>query len=378
MILIVGFAIARTMSGVLVNNVIVYFDLTGAAQGYMNSFISMGTTAAVLSTFVLRWKYKKTTILICSALLTVAMMVLTGLSVSFFMLLAVSLVYGVSLGWCDTYTNSCVVDIDRGSSAKRMSHSQGWYAVGAIIAPLAIAALLLKQSWQGVYIILAPVYLLTIVNLLFSLKAAAREDFIKGMESPKFTGKEIKTFLLEKRSGLLIAANMTYYTMQYGLFAWLVRYMSVEYGVERLGMMSITVMWVCTAIARFAAPRLPVDNMKLHAFGSLIAGLTLFGGVVSGNPLIMCLVIGIGALTTGNSLPALINRRIVTYKGNSLLPSSAMFLSMQITGMIVPPALGAISVLSMQGTMYVLAAAVIVSGVLGFAYLRLPKETDRA
>jgi len=378
MILIVGFAIARTMSGVLVNNVIEYFDLTGAAQGYMNSFISMGTTAAVLSTFILRWKYKKTTILVFSSLLTVAMMVLTGLSVSFFMLLAVSLVYGVSLGWSDTYTNSCVVDIDRETSAKRMSHMQGWYAVGAIIAPLAIAALLLKQNWQGVYIILAPVYLLTIVILLFSLKAVVKEDFIKGMESPKFTGKEIKTFLLEKRSGLLIAANMTYYTMQYGLFAWLVRYMSVEYGVERLGMMSITVMWVCTAIARFVAPKLPIDNMKLHAFGSLIAGLTLFGGAVSGNPLIVCLVIGIGALTTGNSLPALINRRIVTYKGNSLLPSSAMFLSMQITGMIVPPVLGAISVFSMQGTMYLLAAAVIVSGFLGFAYLRLPKETDRA
>jgi len=370
MILIVGFAVTRTISGVLVNHVIEYFGLVGAEQGYMNSVISIGTTAAVISTIVLRWKVKKTTILVISGILTVAMMVMTGLSVSFFMLLAVSLIYGLSLGWTDTYTNSCVVDIDREGSAKRMSTMQGFYAVGAIIAPLAIAALLTANSWQGVYIIIAPFYLLTIVILIFSLRAAAGQDLIKSMESPKFTAKEIKLFLLEKRSALLIAANMTYYTMQYGLFAWLVRYMNVEYGAEVLGMMSITVMWVCTAISRFLVPRLPFDNMKVHSYGSLIAGATLFIGIFSGNPWIMCIVIGIGALTTGNSLPTLINRRIVTYQGNTLLPSSTMFLSMQVTGMIVPPVLGAIAVYSMQGSMVLLAVAILISGCFGFAVLR--------
>ena len=378
MILIVGFAIARTMSGVLVNNIIEYFDLEGAAQGYMNSFISMGTTAAVLSTFALRWRYKKTTILIFSGILTVAMMVLTGLSVSFFMLLAVSLVYGISLGWTDTYTNSCVVDIDRESSAKRMSHLQGYYAIGAIIAPLAIAAMLTAQSWKGVYVILAPFYLLTIIILLFSLSAATKQDLIKGMESPKFTGKEIGSFLARKQSVLLIAANMTYYTMQYGLFAWLVRYMSVEYEAETLGMMSITIMWVCTAIARFVAPKLPIDNMKLHAYGSLIAGGTLLMGIFSGNPWVMCVVIGVGALTTGNTLPTLINRCVVSYEGNTLLPSSTMFLSMQITGMIVPPVLGAIAAYSMQGSMVLLGIAILISAVFGFLFMRSKPAAGRA
>jgi len=371
MVLTVGFAVAKNISGVLVNHIIEYFDLVGAAQGYMNSMISIGTTAAVLSTIVLRWKFKKTSILIFSGLLTVAMVAFTGLSGSFFILLLVSLVLGLSFGWTDTYANSCIVDINRANSAKRQSAMQGWYAIGAIIAPIVIATLLIKTSWQEVYLILAPTILLTIIVYIINLRSVDKQVFSANMESPRFTGKEILLFLKEKRIIVLIAACMTYYTMQYGLFAWLVRYMSVQHGAEALGMTSITLMWICTAVMRFVTPRLPVDNMKMHAFGSLVAGITLFIGIFSNNPWIMCVMIGIGALSTGNSLPAVINRCVVTYQGNTLLPTSSMFLSMQITGAIVPPVLGWIAAFSMQGSIVVLAIAVLVSGLLAFVFLKM-------
>jgi len=370
MVLVVGYAIAKTISGVLVNHVIEHFDLIGASQGYMNSMISIGITAAVLSTIVLRWKFKKTSIIVFSGILTAATMLFTGLSVSFFMLLAVSLVLGVSLGWIDIYSNSCIVDVNRAGSAKNQSVLQGWYSVGAIVAPVVVAILLVKTSWQGVYVIFAPFILMAVLVFAFNLKVVDKQVLNSGMDSPKITRGEIKEFLKEKRSLILITACMTYYIMQYGLFAWLVRYMSVQYEAEGLGMTSITVMWICTAISRFAAPRLPIDNMKLHAYGSLIAGATLFIGIFYGNAWIMCVVVGIGALTTGNSLPALINRCVVTYEGNTVLPTAAMVLSIQIIGMIVPPVLGAIAAYSMQGSMILLVIAIFISGIYGFLFMR--------
>ncbi|MCL1895935.1 MAG: MFS transporter [Clostridiales bacterium] len=370
MILVVGFAVAKTISGVLVNHVIEHFGLLGASQGYMNSVINIGITAAIISTVAFRWKTKKTTMLVISGLITVVMMALTGLSGSFIMLLCVSLVLGVCLGWTDTYANSSIVDVYGEGSAKYQSTMQGCYGVGAIIAPIAIAALLLKNSWQGAYMILAPVILLTIICFAVCLKIAGGQVVFTKMESPKLTGRQIVLFFKDKKRLLLIASCMTYYTMQYGLFAWLVRYMSVQHGAESLGMTCVTIMWVCTSVSRFVAPRLPVDNMKLHTWGSFLAGVTLSIGVFSDNPLIMCAMVGAGALATGNSLPAMINRCIVTYEGETLLPTSAMLLSMQITGTVAPPVLGAIAAYSMQGSMLLLIIAVFIAGLLGLAYLR--------
>jgi hypothetical protein len=47
-----------------------------------------------------------------------------------------------------------------------------------------------------------------------------------------------------------------------------------------------------------------------------------------------------------------------------------MLLSMQITGTVAPPVLGAIAAYSMQGSMLLLIIAVFIAGPLGLAYLR--------
>ena len=371
MIMALAFAIAKTMSGVIINHIVDHFALVGAEQGYMISMNNIGMTAAIISTIAIHFKFKKSSMLTLSALLAVVMMALTGLAGTFAVLLIVSLVFGFAMGWFDPYINSCVIDANPAGSAKYQSALQGFYSIGAIIAPLVVSALLLKGSWREVYLILAPLISVALVIYIFSVRKAGKTISFSNMESKKISGSEILSFLKKKKSIWLLLTCLAYYIMQYGLFAWLVRYMSVQYGQEALGMTGITVMWVFTAISRFTWPRLPADNMKLHSYGALVAGATLFIGIFSANPWVMCLMVGIGALTTGNSLPALMNRIVITYEGGSLLPTSAMLLTMQIIGMIVPPLLGWISLYSMQGTMVILAVAAIVSGLFGFVVMRV-------
>ena len=373
MIMALGFAIAKTMSGVIINHIVDHFALVGAEQGYMISMNNIGMTAAIISTIAIHFKFKKTSMLTLSALLAVVTMALTGLAGTFVVLLVVSFIFGFAMGWFDPYINSCVIDANPGGSAKYQSAMQGFYSIGAIIAPVVVSALLIKGSWREVYLILAPVISVALVIYVVSVRKAGKSISFSGMESKKITGGEILSFLKRKKSNWLLLTCMAYYIMQYGLFAWLVRYMSVQYGQEALGMTGVTVMWIFTTVSRFTWPRLPADNMKLHSFGALIAGVTLFIGIFSGNPWIMIIMVGAGALTTGNSLPTLMNRIVITYDGGSLLPTSVMLLTMQIIGMIVPPLLGWMSLFSMQSTMVILAVAAVVSGLFGFVVMRILK-----
>ena len=364
-----GLAIAYTVSGVLVNEIIESFGLAGAEQGYMTSLLNIGSTIALVSTIALRWKLKKTSMLALSGFLAAAMMALTGLSASFHMLLAVSLVLGFGLAWMDSYVNSCVVDANPEGSAKHQGTLHGCYGIGALISPVVIASLLGQNSWQKVYLLFASVILATVVVYMIALRATGKFITVSGMEPTKFSGSEIRLYLKQRKSVYLLLACQTYTIMQFGLFTWLVRYMSVRHGTEAMGMAGISVMWAFIAISRFIAPRLPVDSMKLHAYGAFAAGATLLAGVVSDNPWVMCVMVGAGALTSGHSIPTLFNKSVVTYEGNSLLPTSAMILTTRISGMVVPPLLGLISVHSMQMSMIVPAIAALASGVCGLALI---------
>ena len=365
-----GQAAAVTISGLVINKIIEHYGLIGAEQGYMNSMIGIGNTVAVFSTIALYWKMKKTSILALSGLIVAAAMMLTGFSTSFIMLLVVSLVLGLGVGWVDTYSNSCIVDANPVNSAKYQGALHGFWGIGAMITPFVVSLLLINHIWQEVYMILATVILLTIIIYMIMLRFTNKRIKISGIESPKISGTEIISFFKMEKNVLLLLACLTCNMMQYSLFAWLVRYMNVQHGSEAFGMTSITVMWLFTTISRFIIPRLPIDSMKLHTYGAFLAGMTLCIGVLSNNPLMMCVMVGVGALTSGHCTPTLINKSVITYEGNSILPTSAMLLIPRVGSMAVPAVLGWISVSSMQASMLIPIITIIISGACGLAFLR--------
>ena len=237
-----AFAFAYMISGVLVNHVIEYFGLTGAGQGYMNSMINIGNTIAILLTIVMYFRVKKTTMLFLSGILIVVTLAMTGLANSFTVILIVSLALGFGLGWFDSYVNSCIVDANPVGSVKYLGTLHGFFGIGSLLAPIAIAALLTVTDWQGVYLSFSPLILITAVIYLAALRYTNKRFTISGMESPKFTISDLRSYLKDKRLVLLLAALLSYSFMQFGLFTWLVRYMSVMYDAETLGMTGITFM----------------------------------------------------------------------------------------------------------------------------------------
>jgi len=370
LLLISGMAVAMIISGVLINHIIDDFQLIGSQQGLMISVINIGNTISVISTLLLRWNIKKTTMLVFSGILSAAALALTGLSDTFSMLLIVCVVLGITFGWSDSYVNSCVIDINRDDSARYQGALQGWFGVGAFVTPIAVQFLLLRNTWQEVYLILAPFVLGTVLIHMFTARATEKYVSVPGIKAARLSGNEMRDYLGNKRNKNLLMACLTYSITLMALFAWLMRYMHVQHDSEFLGMISVTVFWVSITISRFVAPRLAVSGMKLHTYGTLITGAALTIGVFSDNALLMCFMVGVIGLTTGYCMPVLLNESVVSFEGRSQLPMSAMLLTTRLTGMIVPPVLGWLSLFSMQITMLVPIVAVFASAVYGFMVLR--------
>ena len=366
-----GFAIAFTIISVLINHIIEYYQLTGPDQGLVISVMSAGNTAAVISTLMIFRNMKKSTMLAASGILSVAMLTLTGLSQSFVMLLVVSLALGVSFGWTDAYANSCIIDVNRKDSAKYQGALHGWYGVGAVLTPIGIQFLLIRYTWQEIYLILTPVVLFTIIVFMVTSRAAEKRIPAPRIAAHEFSRAEVWTFFKNRRNLLMILAMLAYSLMLLALFSWLVRYMSVQHDAEALGITGIMVMWISITISRFFASRLPIPAMKLYAAGSLIAGAALAVGVFSDNAMIMLVMIGVSGLTSGHCMPSLINELVTSNEGGSQLPASMMILMTRISGVTVPLLLGWISLFSMQASMLVPIVTVIISGLIGYAIIRI-------
>jgi len=371
LLLIGGYAIAFTIISVLINHIIEFFGLFGSEQGLIISVINVGSVAAIVSTLFIFRNAKKSTLLVMSGLLSVVAMAFTGLAPSFFIILIMCLLLGISLGWTDPYINSCISDVDPGNGAKNLGALQGWYGVGAFVTPFGIQLLLFRNTWQEVYLILTPLVLLTVVIFMFAARAANKRIPAPRVKAVEFSREELRSFFSNRRNLYTILAVLTYSFMLLSLFSWTVRYMSVQHGTEALGIIGVSVMWVSVTISRFAAPHLPVSPLKLHTYGMLIAGAALAVGVFSDNAILMLVMIGVSGLTSGHCLPTLLNETIASNGSGSQLPTSVLLLMTRIPGIVAPPVLGWIATFSMQGSMLIPIVTVIVSGLLGYAIIRM-------
>jgi len=371
LLLTFGYAIAFTIVSVLINHIIEQYQLVGSEQGLMISVMNVGNTIAVFSTLMMFRGMKKSTILVISGFLSAATLAFTGISQSFAMLIVVCLFLGVSLGWTESYANSCVIDVNREDSRKYQGALHGWYGVGAVATPIAIQLLLVRNTWHEIYLLLAPIVLFTAVVYMMTARAAGKHIEAPRVGAMEFSRGEIKSFFSKRQNIYMLFAMLFYSLMQFAIFAWIVRYMSVQHDAETLGIASITLMWICTTISRFFASRLPISSMKLHALGSIITGAGLAIGLFSGNAYVMCAMVGVSGLASGHCIPTLMNEIVVTNKGGSQLPVTVMILTTRVSGITVPPVLGFIAMFSMQASMLVPIITIFISALFGFAVMRL-------
>jgi len=340
MITLYGFI--NAFSSVVMNRVVDTYSLTGGAQGIMSSMISLGCIAAYLSVPVLQGRIRKTTLLIVSAALIALSFFALGVTSLYIGMIGICIVLGVGFGWTDTYCNAIMVDLHAKDSASRLGLLHGGFGVGSLLSPLAITALLAFITWQQVSLLMGGLTLL--FGLVFIVILAV---FYRGEQSAThenvLSAATLRSYLLKRRSILILLAGFMYAATQAGLTVWLVRYMTLRYDAETLGSTALSIYWICATASRFLAPRIHLRPLKLFLIGILFSCVFQAVGVLSGSALVMCIMVGIIGLVTGFCIPMLVSENSVGQAGNTSLSTSALFVTMCFARILIPVFMGLIT-----------------------------------
>ncbi len=340
MITLYGFV--NAFSSVVMNRVVDTYSLTGGAQGIMSSMISLGCIAAYFSVPALQGRIRKTTVLVAAAVLVAASFFALGATSHYIGMIAVCIVLGVGFGWTDTYCNSIMVDLHASDSASRLGLLHGGFGVGSLLSPLAITALLAVVTWQQISLLMGGLTLL--VGLIF---VAILAVFFRGEQSVThesvLSAATLRSYLLKKKSILILLAGFMYAATQAGMTVWLVRYMTLRYNAEALGSTALSIYWICATASRFIAPRIRLRPLKLFLAGVLISCVFQIAGVLSGSALVMCVMAGIIGLVTGFCIPMLVSENVIGQAGNTSLSTSVLLVTMCFARILIPIFMGFIT-----------------------------------
>lgn len=375
-LLIAMFGITNSFQSVVMNRVVDTYHLSGGAQGIMSSMINIGSILAFLSAPLLQGRVKKTTMLLLACVLMVISFFVLGTNSLYAGMIFTSILTGIGFGWIDTNCNAVMVDLHKENSSSYLGLLHGGFGVGGLIAPIMITALLTIITWQRVSLIMSGIVvvagLIFLLLLSFSTKASASP-----VREKPLTMAVIREFLFHRKNVLLLIAGMLYAITQSGLLIWLVRYMTLRYNAESLGAAALSIYWVCGTLSRFFAPRLPIRPLKLFLYGTLLSCVFQTIGVLSGSPVVMCVMVGIIGLVTGHCVPMLISEITAAQTGNTALATSASLVTMCLMRIIFPVLMGMLADWTSITTMMLTPA---VSGALAvlFAYLILRYEHKTA
>ncbi|NLI55121.1 MAG: MFS transporter [Clostridiales bacterium] len=338
-ILIIVFGLLNNYQSVVLNSVVASYHLVGGAQGIMSSMINIGSIAAYFSAPALQGRLKKTSMLVIACVLLVASFFLLGQTRLFTGMIIASIIAGVGFGWMDTNCNAVMVDIHPEKSASYLGALHGGFGVGGLTAPLLITALLAMTTWHGASFVMSGIIACAGLAFLLILAFSAKGAPPAPKEKP-LTREMVKAYLFRRKNALMLVAAMLYAVTQSGLIVWIVRYMTLRYNAEALGSAALSIYWICATLSRFFAPRLPVRPLRLFFVGMVLMCVFQTVGVLSGNPIVMCVMVGVVGIVSGHSVPILLSEASSGQQENSSLVASSFLVSMCFLRSITPVFMG--------------------------------------
>ena len=361
-LIVIACSLGNNIIGVTMNPLIEEFALTGASQGLMSSMINLGSTLPLLIIPFLQGRVHKMWLILLGSALQALMLLLTGLSGSFTMLLLVCALLGAGNNFTDSCCNSYIVDLHPSDNSKYLNLLHGFFGIGGLITPLLITWILNSSGWRRSYTIAAVIC--AVIILIFGLIAGRRYRHVEGVsessEKP-ITGEMFRGYITNRRNLMLLAGTIFYAASQLGLINWIVRYISVRFGAADLGSIGMSAYWICAALCRMFCSKLPFKPHKMLVAGAIGAGLFHAVGVLSGSAIIMIICSGLVGLVSGLCIPVLVSEAAIGNEDRTALSTSALFLLMGLSRMLMPLLMGAVAANSIIISMLLPAGAALIS-----------------
>jgi len=330
------------MPGIIINEVVYAFSLDGTSEGFMGAMTSAGFTVSILFTIMAQGRAKKTIVLSIAFAAQAIMLFVSGFSPTFILFCIGCVLLGFSGGFIDTSVNSMVVDVRKKESTKYLGFLHGFFGLGSVLSPVIFIWALQHIDWRGIHYALAILSVLVVLMMLvltrntekLSEKATVHESVLT---ESVLTKKDVLAYFKVKRNVALILAGFFAMFTIAGVMIWIVRYMTLRHDAAELGALSITVYWICATFNRFlSAHVIKRAPMKFFALGGLLSGLSVFVGVMSGNPIFLLIMLGLMGLCSGHFIPVLVRECARGYEGKTTFTTSILMFAMGIARITAP------------------------------------------
>lgn len=360
LLIVCGYSMSFNILSNTMDPLVKEFSLTGASQGLMSSMISFGSMLPLLIIPLLQGRIHKIWLILAASVLQVAMLLLTGASGSFGMLLVSCVLLGAGNNTTDSCVNSYMVDLHPENSAGVLGLLHGFYGIGGLLTPILVSAILSASGWRPAYYVAAAIF--TVIIIFFAVVGLrSMKDSGSAQTAPEtpMSAAMFKSYIGSSRNLLFLAAAAFYAASQLGLLNWVVRYTTVQFNDAQTGSLCLTAYWVCTTVCRLVTPHLPFKPGKMMVIGMLGAAVFNVIGVLSGSAVGMLVASALIGIISGQYIPVMISEATRGNEDRTSLITSGIFLLMGLSRMVMPLGMGAVSSASLSIAMMLPAGAAL-------------------
>ena len=360
LLIVCGYSMSFNILSNTMDPLVTEFSLTGASQGLMSSMINFGSMLPLLIIPLLQGRVHKIWLILCASVLQVLMLLLTGASGNFGVLLFSCVLLGAGNNTTDSCVNSYMVDLHPENSAGVLGLLHGCYGIGGLLTPILVSAILASSGWRPAYYAAAAIFaVIVLIFAVVGLKSLRGAGATRTAPETPMSAAMFKSYVRSPRNLFYLAAAAFYAASQLGMLNWVVRYTSVQFDDAQTGSLCLTAYWVCTTICRLVTPRLPFKPGKMLVIGMLGAAVFNVIGVLSGSAIGMLAACALIGIISGQYVPVMISEATKGNEDRTSLITSGIFLLMGLARMVMPLGMGAVSSASLSIAMMLPAAAAL-------------------
>ena len=354
-----------SLPSILINEVVDTFSLEGADQGLMGTLTSLGFMLALFFTILIQGRAQKSTVIIAALAAQALMLFVCGSSPVFYLFCVGCVLLGFSGGFLDTFCNSAIVDVRKRENTRYLGYLHGLFGVGSLLSPLVFLWVLRYTDWRGFYyaLVIVSIFIILLIILL-SRNLRKKSDKLTAREK-LFTKVDLIAYLKVKRNVVLATAGLFATFSISCITVWIVRYMTLQFDAAELGALSYTVYWMCATANRFLLAQIVKRApLKFFTLGAFLSGAFILIGIISGNPVVFCVMMGAFGFCSGHFVPVLVSESAAGYEGRTTFTTSLIMFVMSVGRMAAPVMIAFISTQISQttGMLLPVAAAVITAG----------------
>lgn len=269
------FAIFSNLLGPSLELIDTEFNIGLQKIGFLITFNFIGYLISVLVVGYLSDIKNKKKILVAGLVIASAGLFATTLVREYYFLYATLALIGAGGGTIECVGSSLISDITNDDS-KYLNLSQGFYCLGALLAPLLVYLLhLFKLSWRLSYVTIS-FSILPLILALLKQKYFEKNKIIKSNIEGFYS---IKAAFRNRNNFLLILAMFFYVGCESSIVNWLNSYLLRSYDSSYLvSNLSLSAFWITMGIGRFLSGNLghKINSHHKIIVASLVCGILLF------------------------------------------------------------------------------------------------------